>query len=359
MSEELDLLEETVNRLFADMFAGTTPDEDEPPFDEALWEAIDSLGLSGLLVGEEQGGGGASFVEGRIIARAAGRYAARIPLVETILASRWLAASREEIPAGPLSIATRIEGSIGGSDAEPVFEGRLLGVPWGSQAKAVVFVVESAGSSRLVTIRPEFASEIVGRLNMAGEPRDTLSFENAPVVARSAESGLQERIFDELALMRTGQIEGAIGAALDRTIRHAGEREQFGRPIGKFQAVQQLLARTGAELAAVDCAARAAFHAAARGRARFEIASARLRANLASEQCVGAAHQVHGAIGFTRELDLRLFTTRLLSWRSEFGNDAFWADRLGGEVAARGAEAFWPDLTARADAVALGASGSN
>ena len=54
------------------------------------------------------------------------------------------------------------------------------------------------------------------------------------------------------------------------------------------------------------------------------------------------AHQIHGAVGFTREQDLRLFTQRLLAWRSELGNDGHWAARLGRSVAARGPAAFWP-----------------
>ena len=62
---------------------------------------------------------------------------------------------------------------------------------------------------------------------------------------------------------------------------------------------------------------------------------------------------MHGAIGFTREYDLRHFTQRLWSWRSEFGNDRHWSGLLGSAVIARGADAFWADLTHRGDAVAM------
>jgi hypothetical protein len=64
---------------------------------------------------------------------------------------------------------------------------------------------------------------------------------------------------------------------------------------------------------------------------------------------LATAHQIHGAIGFTREQDLRLFTQRLLAWRSELGSDHSWAERLGRAVTARGADSFWPELTARGD----------
>jgi len=361
MSEELDLLDATLARLFAEHVAKATADGGETSFDEALFRELEALGLPGLLVDEAQGGGGATFVEGRVLARAAGAHAIRVPLVETIVATRWLAAAGLERPAGPISIATRVEGALrlGGEPDGHVFEGRLSGVPWGARAIGVVFIADAEDGPCLVCVAPAAATDASARTNMAGEPRDTLRFDGAAVVAGRVEEGSRERLFDELALMRAGQMAGAMAAALDRSIRHASEREQFGRPIGKFQAVQQLLARAGGELAAVDCATRAAFQAAAAGRAEFEIACARLRTNLASELVVGAAHQVHGAIGFTRELDLRLFTTRLLAWRSECGNDVYWAERLGDSVAAHGAEAFWPDLTARADAVALASTGAS
>jgi acyl-CoA dehydrogenase len=119
--------------------------------------------------------------------------------------------------------------------------------------------------------------------------------------------------------------------------------------------VQQKLAVFGSEVAAVGCAARAAFRSATLGEAAFEIAAAKLRANLAIDAGTAIAHQVHGAIGFTHEYALRHFTQRLWSWRSEFGNDRHWSETLGRAVIARGVDAFWADLTERGDAAALGA----
>ena len=67
----------------------------------------------------------------------------------------------------------------------------------------------------------------------------------------------------------------------------------------------------------------------------------------AVDRATSIAHQVHGAIGFTYEHSLHFATRRLWAWRSEFGSDAFWAEELGGAALARGADALWPDLTAR------------
>src|SRR3546814_20023839 len=76
----------------------------------------------------------------------------------------------------------------------------------------------------------------------------------------------------------------------------------------------------------------------------FAIGAAKLRANIAAGIGTDIAHQVHGAIGFTQEFALQRFTRRLWSWRSEYGEDAHWARRIGATVAARGSAAFWSDL---------------
>ena len=92
---------------------------------------------------------------------------------------------------------------------------------------------------------------------------------------------------------------------------------------------------------------------AARGSAKttsgpaFEVAAAKVRAGEAAGAGAAIAHAVHGAIGFTYEHSLHFATRRLWSWRAEFGSESRWAATLGRAVLARGADALWPDLTAR------------
>lgn len=168
----------------------------------------------------------------------------------------------------------------------------------------------------------------------------------ALIVARVAEG---DRFDALMAFARTAQIAGALDAALALSVGYVNERQQFGRALGKFQAVQQSLARFACEAAAANCAAMGAAQALGRGSSEFEIAAAKLRANRAVEIGTTVAHQVHGAIGFTQEYALHQLTRRLWQWRSDYGNDAHWSSRLGGMVIEAGAEAFWPDLTARTD----------
>ena len=171
-----------------------------------------------------------------------------------------------------------------------------------------------------------------------------------PAIAVGKVAGAGEEQQQSLmAFARAAQIAGALDAALGLAVGYVNERQQFGRPLGKFQAVQQSLATFACEAAAANCAAMGAAQALNRGAAQFEIAAAKLRANRAVEIGTTVAHQVHGAIGFTQEYALHHLTRRLWQWRSEYGNDAHWSRRLGSAVTARGAGRVWPDLTARTD----------
>jgi alkylation response protein AidB-like acyl-CoA dehydrogenase len=147
------------------------------------------------------------------------------------------------------------------------------------------------------------------------------------------------------AMMLAAKMAGALQAALDLSVEYTRQRQQFGKPLAGFQAIQQQLAVFAEETAAANAAAAAAFRAADRGDAWFEIACSKLRANQAARISTGIAHQVHGAMGFTAEYRLQHLTRRLWKWGSEHGNERFWSDRIGARIAARGPENFWADLT--------------
>jgi acyl-CoA dehydrogenase len=125
------------------------------------------------------------------------------------------------------------------------------------------------------------------------------------------------------------------------TVNYANERRQFGRPIAAFQAVQQHLVGIAQETSLVN----AAVDGAARAPCAFEIAAAKALASRAALAATRAAHQVHGAMGMTREYPLHHFSRRLWAWRSEYGDEQHWAARLGRAVAAAGADRLYPALT--------------
>jgi acyl-CoA dehydrogenase len=79
----------------------------------------------------------------------------------------------------------------------------------------------------------------------------------------------------------------------------------------------------------------------------LEAASAKIRCAEAATEGSRIAHQVFGAIGFTKEHALHRFTLRMLSWRDDFGNESYWAAELGRHVARRGPDEFWPLVASR------------
>lgn len=213
--------------------------------------------------------------------------------------------------------------------------GLLLRVPWARRAERILFVED--GRVRSVS---QQRVRIVPGTNLAGEERDTVVVEDAPV-----------DVHDELdpevlalrgALVRAVLMAGALERAAAVALEHARERIQFGRPIGRFQAVQAHLVTIAQQAALVGVAADAALSR----QGAFEIAAAKLLANRASVFAGRAAHQVLGARGVTLEHPLSLETRRLWSWRSEYGNDRFWSARLGGAAVAAGADRLYPTITA-------------
>jgi acyl-CoA dehydrogenase len=331
MSESLHILTETADRLFADLAA-----DPDAPFD-ALWPAIEEAGFPSLLIPESEGGFGGDWQDAFAVLRLAGFHVLAAPVAEAVVAGRAVARAGLAPVNGLVTLAQRLTGDA----TSAAFTGVVSGVPFAREAGWVL----ASSPSGLIRLRVADATAVDRRLNPAGEPRDTLTFDKAP-----AGTGAPVDLTALAALARTAQIAGALDAALALSISHANDRVQFGKPIGKFQAVQQALAVFAEEAAAVNCAGQAAARAADRGDAGFEIAAAKLRAGMAAEIGAAVAHQTHGAIGFTREHGLHRLTRRLASWRSEFGGDRFWAERLAALVAEAGPDGLWPLITARGDA---------
>lgn len=342
MSEMREILNDTVTRLFTDLVTRETlGDAESGDWPEALWNACTENGLTLALVPEEQGGAGLSWADSFGIARAAGYHGAPVPLVETMLGSWILSQAGIEIPEGPLTVAPVRGDEVLRLEGDRV-EGVAKAVPWGRAAGHAVVI--AGGQITLVALD---ASMVVEDCNIAREPRDTVTFDGTPVVA-SATSGLtQDGLQTYGAMFRAAQLAGGVAQALDLTVQYAGDRIQFSRPIGKYQVIQQYLATLAGQMASAGAAAEMAFRAADRGDPRFEAASAKIVTGDAAGVATTTAHQIHGAIGFTYEHILQFTTRRLWSWRGEFGAESRWAEEIGRQVAGRGAEAFWPDLTAR------------
>jgi acyl-CoA dehydrogenase len=311
-------------------------------FDADLWATLEQTGLARLTLPGDVGGSEGAFADAAVVLGAAGAHAARVPLVETDLLAGWLLqAAQIPLPGGPLTLAS---GDLDVARTVRRVAGELHRVPW---ARAAAGIAVLAGDHVLL-IDPADVT-ITDGANLAEEPRDTV-VADAPVTAAPVEEHVGAQLRLRGALGRSLLLVGALRAALAASVRYAGERVQFGRPIGRFQAVQQSLALAAAEVAAASAAAEAAARAAdADGvlGAELPIAMAKARTSEAAGAVARLAHQVHGAIGFTREHDLRLSTTRLWAWRDEDGSEAQWHEVVGAAALAAGADGLWPLITGR------------
>ncbi len=312
-----------------------------------LWRALEAVGLDRAALPEEAGGAGLAFEDAMLALRRSAYHAAPVPLAETMLAGRLLAAAGLAVPQGALSVAPvnlsdRLEFVHGVSGATVV--GAVHRVPWGNLCAQVVVLGELDGKGIVGLVAAAGAARSVEQ-NLAGEPRALLRFDHAPLIACAALSDGLARLQAEGALCRSVQMAGALERTLELSLLYANERIQFGRPIAKFQAIQHMLAQLAGQVAAASAAADAAVEASGRAADEFAVAVAKSRAGEAAGKGAEIAHQVHGAMGYTREHNLHYLTRRLWSWRDEFGNETLWQSHLGRMVAAQGADALWPRLS--------------
>lgn len=312
-----------------------------------LWTALEETGLTRAWVPEARGGAGATLADGFEVLRIAGQYACPVALAETLLAGWALAEAGLDAPEGVIALAPVRTGHGLELDPQGCVSGRVRAVPHGAEAGLIVLALHD----QLLTFAPD-ALAVTPRQNDMGGARVDMVFDAARPIAMADFPGGGRALMRMGAVARAAQMAGALETALKMTVDYTGEREAFGRRIGKFQAVQQNLAVMAGEVAAALTAAGSAADTLANhphdGEAAFlEVASAKIRVGQAVEKGVAIAHQAHGAIGWTQEHTLQRFTRRMMGWRDDFGTEAEWAARLGTHVAARGSAEIWPMLTAR------------
>ncbi len=347
-----ELFESTIERLLADQ---VTPEllrrcesSETDNWPVTLWASIEESGFAVAAAPEALGGAEASWDDIVVLVLAAGRHSLPLPLPETLLANALLGRCGLEALNEPLSLSSATvtlhsDGRVSGT---------LTDVPWGRHVgKVVAFTNPPNGTATQLVLLDASQARITQRLNVAGEPRDDLQFDaTLPLATAPLAAGLDaDSLLLGGAMLRSAQLVGALQTVLTLSTRYATERVQFGKPLSAFQAIQPQRAVMAEQTACAVVAAEGAFaesdltvdHAFA----SLPIASAKVCASEAAGVAAAMGHTVHGAIGFTHEHALQLSTRRLWSWRSEFGNQTFWAQRLGQAVCAGGASAFWPTLT--------------
>jgi alkylation response protein AidB-like acyl-CoA dehydrogenase len=320
-----------------------------------LWSTVSGLEWPLVGVAESAGGAGGDLADAAELAAGAGRHAVGLPLVETGLAAWVLAEAGLPVDraAAGATVAVGRPGELEIRSTPDGWEldGAVMGVRWLPAVPAVVVVVPQEGVTRVVVL-DRSAARVDQTENLAGEPVGTLRLDRVQVPAAATATGpgtlapgtLAAAVVDRAALLRAAAIGGAIERACRLTIQHVGTRRQFGRPLIALQAVAHAVADIAVERDLVGAAVAAALARPGRGTAAAARATAARSAGIVAEK----AHQLHGAMGITREHSLHLVTRRLWAWRDEQGGQRHWELLVGDEVlAGDDDDALWSLVTGR------------
>ncbi|TDB95184.1 acyl-CoA dehydrogenase [Actinomadura sp. 7K534] len=355
LTSEQRMLQEVAREM---LDAGSAPDAvrrsggTEYGFDEALWRKAADLGWFGLEVPEEAGGAGGTYLETSIVLREIGRYATPGPYLPHSLALAAMAAAPDSAPAGrwldsllsgeaigavilPIVAADgRTRYPVRAVESRPDTELRLAGsvtdVPDLGVADVVVVAADGPDGPGVFAIPAEEASfrpvwtpthDRTRRLYRLDLDRCAVAEEWRLATGRDAARLVDSLMWRAATGLALDGVGGA-GHVVETAVEHAKEREQFGRPIGAFQAVKHMCADAFLEAETARVAADAAVMeiAGAGPRRAYWSSVARFRAADAYARAAGDALQVHGGIGMTWEFDLHIWLKRAKLNRAIFGS---------------------------------------
>lgn len=305
------------------------------------WKKVAELGLPLGLVPEEGGGFAIGGNAAAAVLRVAALRGIDLPLGETMVGNALLARAGLTPAEGILGLAT-VTGDMSGA----ALIGRVERVAWGAEIDELLVECATSHGATLVRLgRGDWTVAEEGG-NLAGSPRTSLVID-ATAAERVPLPGGAGALHRLGAALRTIQIAGAVQAVLALTIDYVGVRQQFGRSLSKFQAIQQEMARMAGQAAVSDGAAGiAAEYLDAEPGPSLALAAAKARASEAVGVVASIAHQAHGAIGFSMEYRLGELTRSMWSWREEFGGQSYWQQVVADAVLSAPADDLWPMVTA-------------
>ena len=281
-----------------------------------LWDAIASAGFLELLSAEADGGAGLSAAELFPVLRCFGHYTVPVPVAQTIVA-RALVGSQLVLPSGMVTLAQTFR-----RDASGAISCGLT--PYGMLAD---YVLTRDGDGLLLL--PCAAAKRVGT-GVKNCLTATLTWPDDSGSTRALQGGAMLPVF--AAALHAALLSGAMNRVFEMTLQYCNDRVQFGKSLGKFQAVQHQLSVMAEHTAAASIAAEAAFQGTENAPSLLTAAMAKSRTSEAAVLVASIAHALHGAIGVTEEYDLQLLTRCLHEWRTAHGSEAYWNTVIGQQV---------------------------
>lgn len=316
MSNDNDLFADAAREVLADqctphVVRAIEAHGNAAPETAALWAQLEATGLADAMLPEEQGGAGIGLGAVFGVLEQCGAHALPLPLADTMLARALLAAAHLDKPEGRIVLARGLR--VGDSvNAALVRNARVV--------QSVLLEVD--GECRWLSLDGAQLSAQALALD-AGVQWSAAQWQAAPVVPSAIDMRTAQ------ATVVAAQMAGALQSVFDRTLQYANERQQFGRAIGKFQAIQHQLAVMSEHVFAARMAAQLGCSGDGIVPDRLRVATAKARCSQAALAVAETAHSIHGAIGFTEEYDLQLFTRRLHAWRQTAGSESFWHNVAG------------------------------
>jgi len=317
--------------------------EDPSGWSRALWKQMAHLGWMGMPFGEDVGGVGMGFMELALLLGELGRAIAPVPFLSSVgicgmaiardgsgeQRRRWLPAiaSGEAIMA--LAWADAPEGfgleavTMGGGSRLSGTKRVVLDAP---AADAFLVAARDGEATRLYVVDEGFeirAQQGYDLTRAVGE----VTFQDAPAEPLPGDAA---RAWRHAVASTCAEMIGVAQAAVDISVQYAKEREQFGRPIGGFQAIKHKLAEMHTEVDASRAAVMYACWAVDTDALEADTAVS-VAKSFASDACAraaGDAIQVHGGIGYTWEHDTHLYTRRVKSLEAFMGDASYHRERL-------------------------------
>lgn len=281
----------------------------------ALWRTVSESGFLDAMVPEAQGGAGLALAEAFPLFVAEGRHATPLPLAHTMLVRAVLAHAGHTPPEGLIAIADQARLGDDGGITCP-------GTPCGLLSDWVA-VDRPGGGWWLLPVAP-------ARRESSGIHGSLRADLHWPALPASAVASAAPSVWRNAgAALAAAQLAGVMERVLTMTVDFANQREQFGRSIGKFQAIQHQLALLAEHVAASRIAAQIGCSGAGPWPVPLRAALAKSRTSEAAALAAATAHAVHGAIGVTAEFDLQIYTRRLHEGRADFGAETHWNRVLG------------------------------
>ena len=332
---------------------------------EATWKEMAQLGWLGLSLPEAYGGSALGMVESAILLEEMGRAACPGPYFPTVLAARaieeagsdaqkkrWLspiatgdaratiAFLDADLDWRPDAIQTRAETTAGGW----ALSGQKQFVPWAHVASVLLVPAKTPDGLTLFLVDPgaagltlEPAQMMDPATRLASVTLEGTPVTGAAVLGKPGQAGpLLKALLSRGAVGAAAEMLGAARRCLDMAVGYAKVREQFGQPIGSFQAIRHKCAEM---LLEVENSHAAVYYAAWALDAKAEdhdLAASVAKAYVgdAARRVCGEAIQVHGGIGFTWEYDLHLYVKRAKALEAMYGDADYHRELIVRRVAA-------------------------